>query len=240
MKGIYLVGGYPDRKTFRRCLLAVAEAGADFVEVGIPFNDPVADGPVIADATLKAANAGITADMVLEDIEAVGEIQTAVYAMTYSNILYSYGIRRFSDRSRDTLHGVILADLPNRMHRFFRDRGMAVPLIPFATLESRDDDFTSMVDGPGGFIYFVGLRGITGSSADFRSPEITDRMRSLKTRTGKNVVVGFGVKTVDDARSALALGDGFVVGTEAVKRQRDVNALREYVEVILGHPSMTC
>lgn len=234
MKGIYLVGGYPDRGSFIRSFNAVAESGADFIEVGIPFNDPVADGPVIAKAILQAADNGITADMVLEDIRANKKPGTAVYVMTYANIIYSYGIERFSQKGRDILDGLIIADCPNRKHQFFYERGLDIPLVPFGTLESRELDFDSLSESKGDFLYFVGLRGITGAAADFSSKELHDKLSMLRERTRKKVIIGFGVKTRKDAARALALGDGFVVGTEAVRRQDDENSLRDYLKVIIA------
>jgi tryptophan synthase alpha chain len=88
--------------------------------------------------------------------------------------------------------------------------------------------------GPGDFIYFVGLRGTTGAAADFRSPELVDKVHALRSMTGKPVVIGFGIKNSDDARTALSLGDGFVIGTEAVRRQCDAGALRGYLGDVLA------
>ncbi|MBN1531742.1 MAG: tryptophan synthase subunit alpha [Spirochaetes bacterium] len=233
MKGIYILGGYPDRGRFVQSMRAVAEAGADFIEVGIPFNDPVADGPVIAGAAMETANSGITVEEILEDMESCRRSGVRLFAMTYCNIIYRYGIARFSERCRGLLEGVILADLPNRMHSFFYERGLDLPIIPFVTLESRGDDIVSASYSPGSFVYFIGLRGITGATADFESTEMTEQVVRVRQHTGKRVVIGFGIKNGDDARRALALADGFVVGTEAVRRQGDLPALREYLEGLL-------
>jgi tryptophan synthase alpha chain len=233
MKGIYILGGYPDRERFRQGLRAVLESGADFIEVGIPFNDPVADGPVIAGAAMSAAGSGITVEKILEDMESCPRSGVRLFAMTYCNILYRYGIPEFSERCRGLLDGIILADLPNRMHRFFYERGLTLPIIPFVTLESRGGDIASASYSPGAFVYFIGLRGITGATADFGSVEMAEQVARVRSCTGKKVVIGFGIKNGDDARRAMELGDGFVVGTEAVKRQGDVSALRIYLDGLL-------
>ena len=108
MKGIYLAGGYPDSATFMECFRAVDSGGFDFIEVGIPFNDPIADGPVIADAIHASLKNGITPDTVMNDILSVRNSGIKKYVMTYANIIYSYGIKKFSDRLSGCLDGVII------------------------------------------------------------------------------------------------------------------------------------
>lgn len=235
MKGIYLVGGYPDRESFVKGLETVMDSGVDFVEVGIPFNDPVADGPVIAEAIMKTADAGVSADSIIEDMERCVRPGIKMYVMTYCHIVFAYGIRKFSERCKGLLSGIILADLPNRMHPFFLDRGLEVPIVPFATLESREEDLAGLGKAGSDFIYFVGLRGITGATADFGSREMKDQVARLRSHTGKKIVIGFGVKTSADAGRALSLGDGFVAGTEAVRRQGNASELRHYLGDLLGN-----
>jgi tryptophan synthase alpha chain len=229
MKGIYLTGGYPDSSTFRECCEAVASSGFNFIEVGIPFNDPIADGPVIAAAIHESLGGGATPASVMKDIEGIQHLKLKKYVMTYANVVYSYGIKRFSDRMAPLLDGVIIPDLSNRMTGLFYDSGFAIPIVPFATLESRESDIEAMNGSPSRIIYFVGVRGITGAQSDFTAPELIDTIGMIRRLTGKQIIIGFGVKSGADARQARAVGDGYVVGTEAVRRQKDPSALREYL-----------
>ncbi|MBN2079823.1 MAG: tryptophan synthase subunit alpha [Spirochaetes bacterium] len=229
MKGIYLVGGYPDRTGFKECCRVIAEKGFDFIEVGIPFNDPIAEGPVIAGAIGDALGAGVTPEGVVEEITLL-DIGIPVYVMTYANIIHSYGIRRFSERMAPHLRGVIIPDLPNRMARRFRKEGFTIPIVPFATLDTRESDIGMLDESESDFVYFVGLRGITGAESDFTSPELAEKARMLRRGTNKKIIIGFGIKTPEDARHATALGDGYVIGTEAVRRQGDPGALGAYLE----------
>ncbi|HOT45950.1 MAG TPA: tryptophan synthase subunit alpha [Spirochaetota bacterium] len=230
MRGIYLAGGYPDAGTFKKCFNAVVKNGFDFIEIGIPFNDPTADGPVIARAIQTTLESGITPANVMEEILSQRGTTIKKYVMTYANIIYSYGMREFSERMAGCIDGVIIPDLPNRMAPLFYDSGFDIPIVPFATLESRESDIEVMNRSTSEIIYFIGVRGITGSKSDFTSPELLDKIRMIRENTYKKVIIGFGVKTADDARQALAIGDGYVVGTEAVLRQQDPAALDRYLQ----------
>ncbi len=229
MRGIYLTGGYPDMDTFNECFHAVIRNNFDFIEIGIPFNDPIADGPVIARAIHSSLEGGTTPDAMIAAIVAQRNVPIKKYVMTYANIIYSYGVKKFSDRLAGSLDGVIIPDLPNRMARLFHDDGFGIPIVPFATLESRESDVEMMNRSESEIIYFIGVRGITGSTSDFTSPELQEKISMIKKHTGKKIIIGFGVKTADDAKQALSLGDGYVVGTEAVLRQKEPAALNDYL-----------
>lgn len=226
MKGFYILGGYPDIKTFEKGF-TIVQKYADFVEVGLAYNDPVADGPVIA----KAA-AEISGETKLEEILDIVKQhkKTKIYVMTYANIFYQFGLKRFSDEYSDIIDGVIVADLPNRLHNFFYDKGFYIPIIPFVTPESRIEDIKLLKNSKADFIYFVGVRGVTGSSVDFLSSELVKKVQLIKEVTNKKVVFGFGIKTKEDTEKVLSYADGFVIGTEIVKRQNQSEKLKGYVE----------
>ena len=231
MKGFYILGGYPDLQIFEKCFSYVTNR-ADFVEVGIAYNDPVADGPIIA----KAADVVVKNRTNMEDILDIVEKhkKSKLYIMTYSNIFYQYGLKEFSSKYNSLIDGVIVADLPNRHHEFFYDKGFEIPIIPFVTPESRQEDIEKLKDNKADFIYFVGVRGVTGSSVNFLSDELIDKVNVVKKITGKKVVFGFGIKTKEDVKKVLTYSDGFVIGTQAVKRQDDINEFQRYIDSIVG------
>lgn len=237
MNGIYLTGGYPDREGFIDCCATVAASGFDFIEVGIPFNDPIADGPVIAGAIHESISAGVTPRQVMDDIASIHGLKLKKFVMTYANIIYSYGIGKFSERMAPLLDGVIIPDLPNRMAGLFYESGFNIPIVPFATLESRESDIEMMNASRSGIIYFIGVRGITGAQSDFSAPELIDKIGMIRKLTGKKIIIGFGIKTGADARQARAIGDGYVVGTEAVRRQKDPASLKEYLDSLKHAPA---
>ena len=191
MKGIYLAGGYPDTDTFMDCFHAVALSGCDFIEVGIPFNDPIADGPVIAHAIHSSLNNGATPERVMEDILNIRHVRIKKYVMTYANIIYSHGIKKFSDKLSGCLAGAIIPDLPNRMTHLFYDGGLQIPIVPFATLETRESDMDMINKSKSEILYFIGVRGITGSQSDLASPELVKKIRMIKESTDKKIIIGF-------------------------------------------------
>jgi tryptophan synthase alpha chain len=230
MKGFYILGGYPDMKKFEEVFKYLAEK-ADFVEVGLAYNDPVADGPVIAEAASKVVKSNIKIDDILKIVEAYKK--SKVYIMTYANIFYQYGLREFSQKYGKLINGVIVADLPNRMHGFFYDNGFDIPVIPFVTPESRDEDIEELKGSKADFIYFVGVRGVTGSNVNFLDDELVEKVKFVKKMTSKKVVFGFGIKTKNDTEKVMTYADGFVIGTEAVKRQTNINEFKKYIESII-------
>jgi tryptophan synthase alpha chain len=229
MKGIYIMGGYPDSEAFLDSAKAVSDAGFDFIEIGIPFNDPVADGPVIAAAGLEALKTGVTTESILNDMKKLSGLPLKKYIMTYANIISAYGRKNFSEDFGSLIDGLIIADLPNRMRSIFSETELSIPVIPFATLETRDSDLDILCKADGDFIYFVALRGITGSRSNLDDPLIRQKIEMIKKRTDKPVIVGFGIKDSSDIAKALTVGNGYVIGTEAVARQKDPESFRRYL-----------
>ena len=227
MKGIYMMIGYPDIETFKDEFIFSQNSGLDFVEIGLPFNDPVADGPVISEAGEKVLKNGINTEELMEFIRR--NKKTKIYIMTYSNIIYRFGAENFSKKYKDTLDGVIVADLPNEYHYFFKEKGFEIPTIPFAATDTDVGKLTHYLNGQD-FIYFVGLKGVTGSKADLNNQVNIEKIKEIKEATGYNVIFGFGIKTPDDASAVMKFADGFVVGTEVVKRQTEPEEFKKFVK----------
>jgi tryptophan synthase alpha chain len=233
MKGIYIVGGYPDRETFFKCVQIIENNNFDFIEIGIPFSEPVADGPVIMSALNKVIASGVSVYDILEDIKKLQGTKLKVYVMTYSNIVYGYGIKKFSEDFGLLLKGIILADVPNRMHNFFYERGLEIPIIPFVTPESREQDIQLLKESRADFIYYIGIRGITGQDLkDNTFQEFQAQLAKIKKITDKPVIIGFGIKSSQEAKAALEQADGFVIGTAAVAVQDDLEKYSTFLKTI--------
>ncbi len=228
MRGFYIVGGYPDREQFKKCLNAVAAEGFEFIEVGIPFSEPVADGPVIASAIHEAVMNGVDIEAIMADVREMKQKYPAIKAtvMTYANIIHGYGEKRFSDDFGDILSGVIIPDLPTRMHYWMIEKGLSIPIIPFVTPVSRDEDIEAVKDTKAPFVYYISIMGVTGSD---KKGAVNNRSETAKKLTGKPVVTGFGIRTKEDADRAIAATGGFVIGTEVVKRQKDFDSFCKYI-----------
>jgi len=229
MRGFYIVGGYPDRDKFRECLFAVAAKGFEFIEIGIPFSEPVADGPVISAAIHEAVAKGVNIAEIMSDVREMKEKYPAIKAivMTYANIINGYGEKEFSKDFGDILDGVIIPDVPCRMQFWMQERGLTIPIVPFVTPISRRNDIESLKQVETPFIYYISIMGVTGS--DTKSSGADNGVMAGEL-TGKPVITGFGIRTVDNAKNALKTTGGFVIGTEAVKRQGDPADFIKYID----------
>lgn len=233
MKGFYIVGGYPDREKFRECLFAVAEKGFEFVEIGIPFSEPVADGPVIAGAIHECVAEGVNIKEIMADVKEMKKKYPHIKAivMTYANIFTGYGEKQFTDDFGSFLDGLIIPDVPYRMQYWMKERGLDIPVVPFVTPVSRPSDIDALKDVETPFIYYISIMGITGS--DTKSSGADNGVKAGEL-TGKPVITGFGIRTPEDAKAALSSTGGFVIGTEAVKRQKDPEEFKKYIDLFTG------
>jgi tryptophan synthase alpha chain len=215
----YLMGGFPDLETSRAIGLAYARAGADLVELGVPFSDPLADGPVIHAAGTRALSAGATVAGVLEVARAVSA-EVPVVIMCYANPIQIRGLERFADLLvAHGVSGLIVPDLPLEeavdVRAACANRGLAfVPLVAPTTPVSRLERIGA---GASGFLYTVSLTGTTGERS-----QVDGRLETVIARAGAHtdvpVAVGFGISTPEHARAAAAAGaDGVIVGSRLVR-----------------------
>lgn len=215
----YLMGGYPDLQTSRAIGLAYAEAGADIIELGVPFSDPLADGPVIHAAGTAALRAGATLPAVLEVARDIAA-QVPVVLMCYANPILVRGLERFADAlAAAGVSGLIVPDLPleeaTDARTACRERGLAfVPLVAPTTPAQRLERIGA---GATGFLYTVSLTGTTGERA-----AVDGSLRAVIARaaahTGVPVAVGFGISNPEQAAAAAAAGAaGVIVGSRLVR-----------------------
>jgi tryptophan synthase alpha chain len=215
----YLMGGYPDLDTSRAIGLAYAEAGADLVELGVPFSDPLADGPVIHAAATAALRAGATLPAVLEVARAVAQ-QVPVILMCYANPIQVRGLERFLDAlAAADVSGLIVPDLPleesTDARAACRERGLA--FVPLVAPTTPDERLERIGAGASGFLYTVSLTGTTGERA-----AVDGGLGALIARAAAHtdvpVAVGFGISTPEQAAAAAAAGaHGVIVGSRLVR-----------------------
>src|SRR5450432_3960848 len=218
---IYLTVGDPSVEDSIACALAAVRAGADMLELGVPFSDPTADGPVIAAAAYRAIHNGGSFRAALRVAEAVRrESQAPIILFTYYNPLVAFGDERAVDEARRVgADGFLVVDLPPEegavlRARAKREKMAIIPLIAPTTGLEREP---VVLGGASGFVYYVSVTGVTGTGA---APlvEAGQRAASLRQRAKLPVVIGFGIRTPADAERAAASGaDGVVVGTEIVR-----------------------
>ena len=222
----YFMGGDPDYETSHRIMRALPKAGSDIIELGMPFSDPMADGPAIQAAGLRALKAGQTLKKTLRMAAEFRETDddTPIVLMGYYNPIYVYGVDRFlTDAIAAGIDGLIVVDLPPEM-----DEELCIPalnaginFIRLATPTTDDKRLPKVLQNTSGFVYYVSMTGITGSAlAD--TGNVAAAVKRIKGHTGLPVCVGFGVKTAEQVRTIGASADGVVVGTAIVNAVANV------------------
>jgi len=215
----YLMGGFPNLETSRRIGLAYAEAGADLIELGVPFSDPLADGPVIHAAGTAALRGGATVEDVLGVCESTSE-RVPVVVMCYSNPIFVRGAERFVDALTEaSASGLIVPDLPleeaHELRAICDQRGIA--LIPLVAPTTPDDRLAQIGERARGFLYAVSLTGTTGERTALDGALSTVLARAA-ANTRVPVAVGFGIAEPAQAAAAAAAGaDGVIVGSRLVR-----------------------
>lgn len=224
----FVMAGDPDLATSLDILKGLPAAGADVIEVGMPFTDPMADGPAIQAAGLRALRAGTTLKKTLKlvaDFRA-GDDATPIVLMGYYNPIYVYGVEDFlRDAKAAGVDGLIVVDLPPEEDAELcipaRDAGLN--FIRLATPTTDDRRLPKVLENTSGFVYYVSLTGITGAAlADYAG--VSEAVARIKRHTGLPIAVGFGVKNAQNAAEIARNADGVVVGTalvEALKSSLD-------------------
>ena len=199
---------------------AAVEGGADLVELGIPFSDPLADGPVVQRATQRALAAGVTLPRVLELVrEMRGEVSAPLVFLTYYNPILAFGLKAFCRTSVEAgIHGVIVADLPPEESGSLRAEAMAagLDLVHLVAPTSTPERMRKIARASEGFVYMVSLTGVTGERTTL-APELAEQLRALRAITTKPVCVGFGIGTPEQAALVGRLADGVIVGSAIVR-----------------------
>lgn len=218
----YLTCGDPDAESFAQILEGLPQAGADLIEVGMPFSDPMADGPAIQAAGLRALKAGMTLNNVLAIVRRfrVKDDSTPIVLMGYYNPIYRYGVTRFlGDAKAAGVDGLIIVDLPPE-----HDDELCLPaqkagidFIRLATPTTDDKRLPKVLSNTAGFIYYVSIAGITGTRSA-AADSVTAAVARLKRHTALPVAVGFGIRTPAQAQEVARIADAAVVGSALVER----------------------
>ena len=221
----FLTAGDPDPETSLAILRALPAAGADVIELGMPFTDPMADGPAIQAAGLRALKAGQTLKKTLDLVRAfrTGDDATPIVLMGYYNPIYIYGVDRFLiDAKAAGVDGLIVVDLPPE-----EDEELCLPalkaglsFIRLATPTTDDRRLPAVLANTSGFVYYVSITGITGAATPDPS-QVNAAVARIKRHTRLPVAVGFGVRTAEHARAIAAGADGVVVGSALVSALKD-------------------
>ena len=234
----YLVAGHTNNEVFTAALQLLDDLGADLIEIGIPFTDPIAEGKIIESAHHHALKNNFKLDDLCKIVNKFrSNSDTPVIAMGYTNSFINPSPNQVAKKlSENGFNGVLIVDLPaseTTIIRSFKDEGLEI--IQLIAPTTQLDLIESFLDNDPALIYYITQRGITGSN-NLNLTEISQKLNSLKNLTNKPVVTGFGIKTVKDINDLKGLADGIVIGSPIVEK---INAdpslieLKKYVEPIV-------
>lgn len=232
----FITAGDPDLDTTRELILAMQDAGADLIEIGIAFSDPVAEGPVIQDADNRSLAAGTTTDKIFDMVNTIrDQIHIPMVFMTYINPIYVYGVEKFAKKCEECgVAGVIVPDVPfeerDEIRDIFKDYGLTVISMIAPTSADR---VRMIAEEAEGFVYCVSSLGVTGVRTEIGSgiKTLIDQVKEVKDIP---CAIGFGISTPEQAKAMAAISDGAIVGSAIVKIVAEhgkncVSYVREYV-----------
>lgn len=215
----FITCGDPDLETTAAAVRAAVENGADLIELGIPFSDPTAEGPVIQGANLRALRGGVTTDLIFGLVrELRHDVKVPIVFMTYANVVFSYGGERFLSACQEVgVDGLILPDLPFEEKEEFlpfckKHRVELISLIA-PTSENR---IALIAEEAEGFLYVVSSLGVTGIRSEIKT-DLTSMMEAVKRSAHIPAAIGFGISTPEQAKKMAEIADGVIVGSATIK-----------------------
>ena len=215
----FITCGDPDLETTAAVVRAAVENGADLIELGIPFSDPTAEGPVIQGANLRALNGGVTTDRIFDLVrELRRDVTVPMVFMTYANVVFSYGADRFLSTCRAVgIDGLILPDLPyEEKEEFLPDcRRYGVDLISLIAPTS-ENRIAMIAKEAEGFLYVVSSLGVTGTRSEIKT-DLASIVEVIRQNTRIPCAIGFGISTPEQAKAMAGLSDGAIVGSAIIK-----------------------
>ena len=215
----FITCGDPDLETTASAVRAAADNGADLIELGIPFSDPTAEGPVIQGANLRALSGGVTTDKIFAFVrELRSTVNVPMVFMTYANVVFSYGAERFISACRDIeIDGLILPDLPFEEKDEFlpicRRYGVDLISLIAPTSENRIAMIAKEVEG---FLYIVSSLGVTGMRSEIKT-DLASIVKVVRQNTNIPCTIGFGISTPEQAKKFANVSDGVIVGSAIIK-----------------------
>ena len=217
---VYFAAGDPSLAMTRRLVVEAARRGADVIELGIPFSDPLADGPVIQRATQRALAAGMTLPRVLELVrEMRGEVSVPLVFLTYYNPILAFGLKAFCRTAAEAgIDGVIVPDVPPEEAGPLRAEAepAGLDVVHLVAPTSTPERMRKIARASQGFIYMVSLTGVTGERSTL-APELAQQLRALRNITTTPICVGFGISTPEQAAEVGRAADGVIVGSAIVR-----------------------
>ena len=215
----FVTCGDPDLETTGAVVREMVKNGADLIELGIPFSDPTAEGPVIQGANLRALNGGVTTDQIFEFVKELRrDVSVPMVFMTYANVVFSYGVERFISTCRKIgMDGLILPDLPYEEKEEFQPICRRFGLELISLIAPTSENRIAMIAGEAeGFVYLVSSLGVTGVRSEIKT-DLASIVEAIRRNTDIPCAIGFGISTPEQAARMAGLADGVIVGSAIVR-----------------------
>lgn len=232
----FVTAGDPDLETSREIMVKMAQAGCDLIEIGIPFSDPIAEGPIIQEANLRSLSGGTTTDKVFSlASEVSAEVDIPLVFMTYLNVLFKYGYDKFLDNAKKSgISGVIIPDLPFEEKAELQSVAQKYDIDVISLIAPTSEQRIQMIAKEAqGFVYEVSSLGVTGVRSEIKT-DLESITKAVKSVTDIPVAIGFGISTPEQAKKYSAVADGVIVGSAIVKiiAQHGKNAPEEVYKYV--------
>lgn len=230
----YLTFGYPDISFFKRIVKELEKAGADFIEVGLPFSDPIADGPIIQESSRLALKSGANVYNLFCTLRQLkSEVKIPFILMTYSNPIYRMGFNKFFSNAKNCIDGIIVSDMLVEESKKFIEISWAnnIDTIFFISPLTSKKRWDLIKRNSSGFIYYISVSGVTGPRSSF-SNKIFSNIREIKQKINTPVCVGFGISNQKQARRVKKFADGIIVGSAIIKKIEQNKKRRVLLEEI--------
>lgn len=215
----FITCGDPDLETTAKAVKAAADNGADLIELGIPFSDPTAEGPVIQGANIRALKGGITTNKVFDFVKEIRkEVKTPMVFMTYANVVFSYGADKFISKCNEVgIDGIILPDLPFEEKEEFSPICDKYDVDLISLIAPTSENRIAMIAKDAkGFLYIVSSLGVTGARSEIKT-DLKAIVEVVRENTDIPCAIGFGISTPEQAKKMAELSDGAIVGSAIVK-----------------------
>lgn len=215
----FITCGDPDLETTAKVVRAAAENGADLIELGIPFSDPTAEGPVIQGANLRALTGGITTDKIFAFVKELRrDVKVPMVFMTYANVVFSYGAEKFISTCREIeIDGLILPDLPLEEKEEFQPLCRQYDINLISLIAPTSENRIAMIAKEAeGFVYIVSSLGVTGTRSEIKT-DLASIINVVRENTDVPCAIGFGISTPEQAKKMADISDGAIVGSAIIK-----------------------
>lgn len=229
----YLPAGYPDKDSFWRHIADLDRSGADIIEIGVPFSDPVADGPIVEQAALRCLEQGVSLQWILDELTACrSSIQAGIVLMGYMNPFLQFGMERLAEEaSQAGVNGLIIADLPleeaEEVRKLFQERGIA--LISLVGLNTPAERLGLYARQSEGFVYFVSVMGVTGER-DALPVELQNALRQARKIFSIPLALGFGLRSPSQLAGINEAVDGVVMGSSLIRHLQEAGQVGGFLQ----------